>query len=524
MATNPVPAPSPAQLALALAVVKLKPANVDIKGHILQIRQHIKHGRDPHLASAPDKHLDSIAFWQRAYAESESAQSTLLDRIFELEQRNEALRARLRQTSPAEREAPPPVSKKRKANEGVAGVARKRAKTNLGDATAGKLPDQPSDLLAGFEYLEEATAPFMRQLHALQHALQRRPSRSSIVLAAVDLCKAAEKAVLEATREAKPATARSKTTVVLQKHQPDVQSVLRALERAHRLLCQGVNKLSATDEGRKDVGQVTYRLVSLFETTLDALQQHCKIKATEATNKPKPKKKQKPKPKQAPKSKLSDASLSMDDDAVAMQITRTLATMILSLGSSKTAHRDLLDGYLFILLNRVGKTLCLFVFRDLQFRPDLRTDATKLPLPAGLRAAGLDDSSVRAAEAEAKHLVWLLERTMAFVETFHGPSLPDSHPRGEAQSSAGGSQPNEPSLRARAKARLQGTLLRAVFGEDDPLFKDHLDPPAQPDAERLAHVRASVQRPEKSVPEWFTQEVWRLLGWDVLVKKTVDRF
>lgn len=32
MATNIVPTPSPAQLALALAVVKLKPANVDIKG------------------------------------------------------------------------------------------------------------------------------------------------------------------------------------------------------------------------------------------------------------------------------------------------------------------------------------------------------------------------------------------------------------------------------------------------------------------------------------------------------------
>lgn len=361
----------------------------------------------------------------------------------------------------------------------------------------------------------------MRQLHTLQQALQRRPSRSSIVLAAVDLCKAAEKAVLDATRETKPATARSKTTVVLQRHQPDLQSVLHALERAHRLLYQGINKLSATDEGRKDVGQVTYHLVSLFETTLDTLQQHCKIKATEATNKPKPKKK---KQKQTPKSKLSkttplsDTSLSMDDDPVAMQITRTLATMILSLSSSKTELRNLLDGYLFVLLNRVGKTLCLFVFRDLQLRPDLGTDAAKLPLPAGLRAASLDDASLRVAEAEAKHLIWLLERTMAFVDIFHVPSLPDTS--GEAQSSAGGCQLNKPSLRSRAKAKLQNTLLRAVFGEDDPLFKDYLNTPEQPDADRLAHVRASVQRPEKSVPEWFTQEVWRLLGWDVLVKKT----
>ncbi|KAL2011507.1 hypothetical protein VTN00DRAFT_4225 [Thermoascus crustaceus] len=515
MATNTVAAPSPAQLALALAIVKLKPANVDIKDHILQIRQHIKSGRDPHLASAPEKHLDSIAFWQQAYEKSESAQSKLLDRIYELEQRNEALLARMKQTSPAEREAPVPASKKRKANDEAVGTTRKRAKTNLGVAAGGGLLGKSYNVLDGFEYLEETTAPFMRQLHALQQALQRRPSRSGIVLAAVDLCKVAEKAVFDVTRETKPATGRSKTTAVLQKHQPDLQSVLHALERAHRLLYQGINKLSATDEGRKDVGQVTYHLVSLFEMILDALQQHCKIKATEATTKPKPKKKQ----KQATKSKLSkttplsDTSLSMDDDSVAMQIARTLATMILSLSSSKTEHRNLLDGYLFVLLNRVGKTLCLFVFRDLQLRPDLRTDATKLPLPAGLRVAGLDDASLRVAESEAKYLVWLLERAVAFVDTFPVPLPPETS--GGVQSSAGSA-----SLLSRAKAKLQNTLLRAVFGEDDPLFKDHLNPPKQPDVDRLAHVWASVQCPEKSVPEWFTQEVWRLLGWDVLVKKT----
>jgi len=466
-----------------------------------------------------------------------SAQSKLLDRIYDLEQRNEALLTRLKQTSPTEREVLAPASKKRKANDEAVGAARKRAKTNLGDAVCGGLQGKSYDVLEGFEYVEEgklsvaicglhsqltftATAPFMRQLHALQQALQRRPSRSSIVLAAVDLCKSAEKAVLAATRETTAATGRSKTTAVLQNQQPDLPSVLHALERAYRLLCQGLNKLSTTDEGRKDAGQVTYHLVALFETVLGALRQHCKIKATEKTTKTKQKKK---KQKQAPKSMLSktapsfDTPISMDDDPIATQITRTLARMVLSLSLSRTEQRNLLDGYIFVLLNYVGKTLCLFVFRDLQLRPDLRTDAAKLPLPGGLRAAGLDDVSLRAAEAEAKHLIWLLERTMAFVDTSVS-SL--SETGSEAQGGSGSGQLDSLSLRSRAKAKLQNTLLRAVFGEDDPLFKDCLRPPEQPDIERLSHMRACAKRPEKGVPEWFTQEVWRLLGWDVLVKRT----
>lgn len=140
--------PSPAQLALAMAIVKQKPTDADIKGwpcliifpihsmsntvpdYILQIRSHISHAKNPHPVSLPNKFFDSVSFWQQAYEKSEAEQSKLLDRIYELEQRNTALLAKSQIGNVAEDEKPP-ESSKRKANPKNAGTAtaRKRAKT-----------------------------------------------------------------------------------------------------------------------------------------------------------------------------------------------------------------------------------------------------------------------------------------------------------------------------------------------------------------------------------------------------------
>lgn len=106
--------PSSAQIALALAIVKLKPVGIDIKGatsclrilwqglqlissseYILQRRKSIKSSKAAEIFHWPEKFFDSVSFWRQAYERSEAEQSKLLDRIFELEERNEALTAKL---------------------------------------------------------------------------------------------------------------------------------------------------------------------------------------------------------------------------------------------------------------------------------------------------------------------------------------------------------------------------------------------------------------------------------------------
>lgn len=355
----------------------------------------------------------------------------------------------------------------------------------------------------------------MRQFYALQKTLQKRPNRSSVALAAVGLCKTAAEEVLHAVgqNQMKGSTSRSKqATTLLQMKQPGLLSVLHGVERAFRLLRQGLDKVTGA-ENTRDVGRVIYHLVCLFDAIMGALQQHCRARAEQnliASTKSQ-KSKQPAKSKRAKTGRIAEAapSASETDDEVAIQITRLLGTMSLSLELSRTEHKNLLEGFLFILLNRVGKLLCLFVFQDLRLRPDLQIDAAQLPLPKGLMETDLNETSLHAAQLESKHLIWLLERILAFLD-----AVPSSSPSPTQTQTELGEE-----FVSKIKERLQSTLLQAVFGTDDPLFqKKALQEPIHSDALELDNLRDCMQVPEQTVSDWFTQEVWRLLGWEMLTK------
>lgn len=167
--------PSPAQIALALAIVKHKPAHLDIKGnlppmvegnlltsadHILQIRSFIKNSRTASRPAPDDKFFDSVSFWQQAYEKSEAEQSKLLDRIYELEQRNESLAAKLRPEThdlPVSEEKQPDSLKRKGADaKDTTGnaSARKRAKTQA-PAQGNNLNQGLGNVLDRVDYMEE---------------------------------------------------------------------------------------------------------------------------------------------------------------------------------------------------------------------------------------------------------------------------------------------------------------------------------------------------------------------------------
>lgn len=356
----------------------------------------------------------------------------------------------------------------------------------------------------------------MRQLYTLQQTLQKKPNYSVIVLNAVDLCKAAESAVLSIHET--QASGRSKASDTLKEPEPNPISVLYALELAYEVLCQGLNKLASSAEGRKHEGHLVYHLVSLFETILRALEQRSKATAKLEEENSAQRRQTKKQKQQATKSnkQAKTSTTKPDEDEVSQGIVRLLAAMMLS-GSSNsvataTTHQDLLEGYLFVLLSRVGKILCLFEFRDLLLRPDLRAAPDKLPMPQGLlQAEFTDDASIRAAEMEAKYLAWLLERAMAVVYSFFMKSSTSSNANSNGTVNEDG--PNEPLLRF-AKRKLQSTLLKAVFGDEHPAFVESLKRPRLLPEALARPCRAA----EESALEWFPREVWRLLGWDMLAE------
>ncbi|KAJ9205598.1 hypothetical protein DTO271D3_2475 [Paecilomyces variotii] len=513
-----VPAPSQSQLALALAIVKLKPAHVDIKDHILKIREHIKHGRDPIRTSFPEKHLDSVAFWQQAYEKSEATQSKLLDRIYELEQRNEALLLKLQPKEPEGTKAQGQGKRKSKANE-VITAPLKRAKTQIptscGDTARDKFGSY-GDVVGGFEPLQGYTAPFMRQLYTLQSTLHKKSSRSSIVLAAASLCKSAEDVLRMVPCEASAPTGRTKTSLQVDNPQPDASSVLNGVQYAYMAIYQALDKLSGGNEKTRETGQVIYHAVSLFESLMELLQRSSKTTVEGSLDKgPSKRQKKVAKPKASKATGKHQASNKEDEDGLATHISSVLCNMMLHLNPSKREHKSLLEGYLFVFLKRIGKVLCVFVFGDLQLRPDLRADTTKLPLPAGLTATCLDDTNLKAMKGEAKYLISILERTIHLLGSLYGSS--HSIIASKEGDTANHGQSHGMPLPLQVKKKLQNTLLSAVFG-DEPLFKDCLKRPGLPGKAELEKLLAREPVSDKTVPDWFVQEVWTLLGWDILMK------
>ena len=248
--------------------------------YISEIRQHFKIGEKPQLDTSREKYFDSVTFWQQAYEKSEAAQSKLLDRIYDLEQRNEALLSRLKPMGPE-----PLVSSKQTTNR-TASTVRKGAKTNNDSINchcdAKQIPTGiPPSILGTFDYKEEGaltihsgvfsgclcerrlisillleavTAPLMRHLFVLQQSLQKKHNFTGIVSAAVDYCKSAEKAILATVRERTALNNRPKTTIVLYYRQPASLSVLSALECTHPLLYQATNKILNLPKPGKIVG------------------------------------------------------------------------------------------------------------------------------------------------------------------------------------------------------------------------------------------------------------------------------
>ncbi|KAL2864741.1 uncharacterized protein BJX67DRAFT_383582 [Aspergillus lucknowensis] len=489
----------PEQLALALAIVKAKPVGLDIKEYILQTREFIKASKNADVFQTPEKFFDSVGFWKRAYEKSEAEQGKLLDKIYELEERNEALIARVRSREDASLGTAVQSASESKAT-------RKRAKTELCSAmdisaTATDIPalDNPGD----------SRAPFMRQIYVLRKALQKRWDCRNIAQAAVNLCERSANEIKSALPQQSSGQTRAKPRgpALSRAQLSHLELTLYGVESAMSLLLQALKKLTVPEPQGSEAGLLTIHIVRLYETTMNVLEQYCKIWAhTRLSQSSRSSQKLTTRSARA-KARVEPEVQSEAEKEGAMQLASFLNRMLTSLGPDHLEQRNLMEGFLCVLLTRVGKLLSVFAFQDLELRPDLRTEPSKLPLPPGLVGMQLDDESLEAARTEAKHVIWLLERSLGALSICS--SVPDPGAPGDHLS-------RTPFISG-VKAKLQSTLARAVFG-DEVDYGPSFERPSLPKDIEIDKVLGSHEIPELSAPEWYIQEVWRLIGWEVLME------
>ncbi|KAJ5213498.1 hypothetical protein N7449_000667 [Penicillium cf. viridicatum] len=481
--------PTKLQLALALAVVKAKPPGQSVKEYIVQIRQFIKKTKDLDQVVVTDKFFDSVSFWQQAYERSEAGQSKLQDQVHELNQRIEGLLAKLHAKVTGNENENMPVNKRKAPavgkNVNSSNMARKLTKLPKGmQKSIPLMEDEDSG--------EEDVLCLNRQLHTVQKALQRRTNNSSetnsLAVDAVILCKSAEQRLIQ-TIQNETSMTEQKPSQTEQANTPDTDAVMNGVTVAFHLTHKALHKIAGAENGMQHQGQVIYYLVGLFESTMTALTLHCTAIS-----------KQKPVTGTNEENKRTKEKSSPTNNEIASHLADLLCTMALSLNLTCAEDQEVMEGFLFLVLDRMGKMIALHVFHDLRLPMGI---CPAMTFPDGLEAMTDEGLMPNEAQLEAKYLVRLLGRMLnaESCEMLNAESCESALEASAARQFV-----------ANAKDRLQKTLLRAVFGPDDRLFREGLRRPHTPPPQ----VLDGQQVDQEKFSDWLTQELWRLVGWDVL--------
>ena len=195
--------------------------------------------------------------------------------------------------------------------------------------------------------------------------------------------------------------------------------------------------------------------------------------------------------------------------------------------SKNGGHTALYEGILYLLLDAVGKRLFFLTFHH-ERRNTCEGDI------ASFDESGSEDIQKKAASIEVKYLVTLLERAVSLAPAFLGLASSGELAHGlkpsraatvkKASTTAKSNQP-KPSLSVAAKERLQRTLVQCIFGDQNQLHATSDTEDEVSNNEFIEVLRKPIQigplpQPPKThnvdVPQWFREEIWRLVGWDIL--------
>ncbi|KAL9102105.1 MAG: hypothetical protein Q9163_002709 [Psora crenata] len=517
-----LPSPSEAEGGAFLAV--FEPTNgtsilspVCKQKYLTSLRSCVKKGA---RAEPSHYHIDTAAFWRQAYTKSEEAQIILRARLAELElgtnQRNidesalpnAANSQRKRKRAPTA--AYPSKKQKKTQNTADTNVVEPSKdepirplvdlRSTLADSVGKKYYDGKRDVLTA---VGDAC---LHYIYALQQPLCKESS-SDEICSNLCLCTYSIRRLIRGASEPdidmpshipiaddREGSRRRNATLNQADSQDATMMKLFAISRTFPQMLQTVDNLGGRSEGKPLQQVAIYHIVKVLQTLIRATcdSASCAQAGDASVERMDDGGPAKSKAKRAPSISFAHHSNRKDTAADLCQI---LLSMVQRLEPMNPAHSDILDGFLFHLLSVVGDRLKQAVFN--QHSGPENDDATA-------------DEAMR---SQAPYLLWLLERVLDIEAGF-----PQREATAEKSSPMHhiGSRKLPSNLSNHARTKLQHTLVKAVFGNDDPQeFEPALRPPILP--QNISSVFQLKSRVEKGNPtERFKGEVWRLLGWDIL--------
>jgi len=300
---------------------------------------------------------------------------------------------------------------------------------------------------------------------------------------------------------------------------------LTATTRSVLSLVVGINRLSRAANGAEVLGSVVYAFVQMFSSLLNALEKGAALEIelamraefdpsssqTLSSSKSKAKAKIKQSKSAGPK-----------DNATLSIITSFLCSVIDLLNANSEVHQSLFEGFAYCILNKLGTSLYTTTFghaRGVTIEAEIAAsdpiDEIEDSSSQGVAPPTGEEKLLRQSKLEAPCLIRLLTHMMKAAPAHLGASLGAQIGRAKKADDKGSMNGT---LAVVAKERLQRTLVNCMFGtegvdESDP-FLDCLKAPVQSGpALPVSEVK------EAEVQEWFKEEVWKLLGWDILAKE-----
>ncbi|KAJ5246548.1 hypothetical protein N7468_001531 [Penicillium chermesinum] len=453
-----------------------------------------------------NKFFDSIAFWKEKHEKSEEEKEQLQNTVFMLEQRIKSLQSENPAEKepaagePAEKEAAP-ASKRSKRKAPVNASQSKQRKRKRGRPSKDESPGEEKfmdPLLFTLNYDQAQRIAYendpdslnkggkkpykdvcsqaadwinpglMRQLYRLKcFILPKKCAQQEVTTEAVILCKLAEREIFIAlsaklTQEISFETPEDKY-VAQGPSMREIEPTIDAIALAFAHVLQALAKVAEDRDDATSKGRIIYHLVCLFESTMKAVSLGC----------------------MAPYKHMQTAR----------KIRLLLARMFTYLDTARVEDREVLEGCLQLLLSRLGKLVALKTFQvpGLAHFPALSSDRSRFMMD------GMGELGPEPASREGEYLVDVLKVALC--------SQPGYLPMRESS--------NKKSDFFHAnKTRMQKTLLQAIFGSEDPFLQGGLAPPATPPPSDDRRDRRST-----CFDELFLEELWDLLGWDVLTRQ-----
>ncbi|KAF2030402.1 hypothetical protein EK21DRAFT_65450 [Setomelanomma holmii] len=513
--TSPI-CPSSAQAALALAIVRSKPPEVAIRDYALHLREHYKPGQSSVDPEDHGHYLDLVGYWQDQCQRAQEECDRLRSINVRLERSNHQLAQRTnvdtderpntatspKRKAPASPSRSPKRSRASQPNEVEQSAAERQSGIDHDYDFLDSLGDDGEALTEALYTTHQLCRAFAPNAEVLCHSLVRTASSLTKIIHSVAH---SYEALSRQGRRIPGAQS-------LGEDRSDFAQALTVFARSFMSILVGTTKMMDLGQDDRLPSLIVCGLANMFRTVLVAIGTSARQTAESSARS-----------QVSSKNGKARASVTPKESLPARSLAHLLTGLLGLLDKANVIHQQIFDAFVFLLLERVSTRLYYCTFGRYK-GASIETDLVPPPEVTDVKGKTEQELQSLAIHLEVKALVLILERAMGLAPHHMNPI--SAHSKSKSPNRMGRtlsmkSLPSAPKTRLSsvAKDRLQRTLVSCMYGSKaDDEFLDVLTKPMP--AMRIGTPSNVAKIEDKDVEQWYKEEIWRLVGWDILARES----